>query len=443
MDISIRSTLTAGICTVAASAVVMAPALHPLPSAAPVQTHSALAVELTASTTTLSSQALEAFRAFVTSVAPGVNLPAPTDVPSTVADATPQNAASNVIDTVYSVARYWANYVALDLGPWLINWIPFGYLISDQIYIWYPSFVLPVVDSFVYQFLDPVVNDPFNWSVWADGLRAIANTAVSGAGAGIRSEINYLVSLQWFPIPLPPLPPLPFAAAAATPTALAASDPAATLANSIGEAVTDASRALTSGLQEMGRLANSELARAFNQLARDADALANSARAAVAAGEKFVSDAFGAPVALHDAAAAQLKPEGSHTGQTDGAAATEAVAAPSQIPASVVATLNTARPQPKTDSKTSSDDPAAASATADGDGATSDTSPGSGSLGHGKVKSDKLGTTARSGRGFTAGTPTAGKPSTPSLNTAGGGQPGNSHDSTGKRTAKKATASAN
>jgi hypothetical protein len=439
MEISIRSTLTAGICTVAASAVVMAPALHPLPSVAPVQTHSALAVELTASATTLSSQALEAFRTFVSSVAPNVNLPAPTDVPSTVADATPQNAASNVIDTVYSVARYWANYVALDLGPWLINWIPFGYLISDQIYIWYPSFVLPVVDSFVYQFLDPVVNDPFNWSVWADGLRAIADTAVSGAGVGIRSEINYLVSLQWFPIPLPPLP---FAATAALPTALAATDPTAALADSVDKAITDASRVLASGLQEMGRLANSELAHAFNQFARDADALAKSARAAVAAGEKFVTDALGAPVALLDAAA-QLKPEGSLGSQTDGAAATEAVAAPSQIPASVVATLNTARPQPKAGSKTSSDDPTAASATADSDGATPDTSQGSGSLGHGKAKSDKLGTKARPGRGFTAGTPTAGKASTPSLNTTGGGQPSNSHDTTGKRTTKKAMASAN
>ena len=44
-----------------------------------------------------------------------------------------QNVASDVIDSVYSFTRYWANYVALDLGPWLINWVPFAtWFRSDQ-----------------------------------------------------------------------------------------------------------------------------------------------------------------------------------------------------------------------------------------------------------------------------------------------------------------------
>lgn len=141
----------------------------------------------------------------------------------------PQNAASNIIDAVYAVSRYWANYVSLELGPWLINWIPFGYLISDQIYIWYPDFVLPVVDSFVYDFLDPVVNDPFNLAVWFDGIGVIINTAVDGVVNGIVSEVDYFLSLQWLPFPIPPLPGLPLAglASEATPvTALVTSDEA-------------------------------------------------------------------------------------------------------------------------------------------------------------------------------------------------------------------------
>ncbi|QZT60974.1 hypothetical protein [Mycolicibacterium austroafricanum] len=154
--------------------------------------------------------------------------PASADAPAAAADGqaldgpVAQNAASDLIDTVYSISRYWANYVSLDLGPWLINWIPFGYLISDQIYIWYPNFVLPVVDSFVYDFLDPVVNDPLNPAVWLDGIGDIINTALTGAYNGVVGEIQYALSFDWFPIPLPPLPPFPplpiFDAADSTPT---------------------------------------------------------------------------------------------------------------------------------------------------------------------------------------------------------------------------------
>jgi len=134
----------------------------------------------------------------------------------------PLNAASNFIDAVYSVTRYWANYVSLELGPWLINWVPFGYLVSDQISIWYPSFVLPVVDSFVYDFLDPVVNDPLNLGVWLKGVGDIVNTAVTGVYNGVVSEIDYVLSFGWFPIPLPPLPdfPLPGLASDSTPAAM-------------------------------------------------------------------------------------------------------------------------------------------------------------------------------------------------------------------------------
>jgi hypothetical protein len=116
--------------------------------------------------------------------------------------------------------RYWANYFALELGPWALGWVPFGYLISDQIYIWYPTAVLPTADSFVYDFLDPVVNDPLNPAVWAAGLTAVANTAGNGITTGIQQEINYVLSLQWLPFPIPPLP---FAATApAGPAAAAA-----------------------------------------------------------------------------------------------------------------------------------------------------------------------------------------------------------------------------
>ncbi|AQT79047.1 hypothetical protein B1R94_06835 [Mycolicibacterium litorale] len=224
MTASARPYLTAGIAALAASAVVIAPVQAPSP--API---TPAAVRLSA-----------AVQSLVPPAAAAAVVLGPADIVATAAPAghrasqlssvqagvqtsvQANNAASNAIDSVYGVARYWANYVSLELGPWLLGFVPFGYLISDQIYIWYPTFTLPVVDSFVYDFLDPVVNDPLNPAVWANGLNAIATTAGNGLNSGITQEINYIVSLQWLPFPIPPLPPLPFAAAVAPAAAQAA-----------------------------------------------------------------------------------------------------------------------------------------------------------------------------------------------------------------------------
>ncbi|CAN3129793.1 hypothetical protein ACNUDN_17830 [Mycobacterium sp. smrl_JER01] len=178
-------------------------------------------------------------------LAPGGGSPASPDTSAdardsdrALADPEAQNAASDLINGVYSISRYWANYVSLELGPWLINWIPFGYLISDQIYIWYPDFVLPVVDSFVYDFLDPVVNDPLNLSVWVNGIGRIIDTALTGVYNGIVGEVQYVLSGGWFPFPLPPLPnfPLPSAAdSASTTVALAGTEAADEQTDAAGE----------------------------------------------------------------------------------------------------------------------------------------------------------------------------------------------------------------
>ncbi len=185
MGVSVRSVLTAGVATLTATAIVAAPVVSPpAPAAPPAVTWS---VQNTAS------------------VAPNLFTLAPPPSPDAVV--APMNAASNVIDTVYEFTRRWANYASLDLAPWALSFVPFGYLISDQIFIWYEPFVLAVTDAFVYDFLDPVVNDPLNLGVWAAGIGAIADAAVNGVIAGVRGEINYALSLQWLPFPIPPLPP--------------------------------------------------------------------------------------------------------------------------------------------------------------------------------------------------------------------------------------------
>lgn len=223
MTVSVRSCLTAGVATLTAGVLAVAPVHAPDPASVTVDT-----VRLSAAVTPLAQP--------VNSAAAALGLvDAGAGAVQAQAAVQPYNAASNVINAVYSVSRYWANYMSLDLGPWLIGWIPGGYLINDQIYIWYPTFTLPVVDSFVYDFLDPVVNDPLNPAVWSAGLSAIANTAWNGVVSGVQQEINYLLTLQWFPIPLPPFPPFPFAATAAAPLAPAAADtgPATTQADEV------------------------------------------------------------------------------------------------------------------------------------------------------------------------------------------------------------------
>lgn len=145
--------------------------------------------------------------------APSVMLTPPKLEPVVVnAEIDQLNAASDLINSVYGVTKEWANYASLELAPWALGWVPFGYLVSEQIYIWYPGgtwrpgFVIPVTDSFVEDFLDPVVNDPLDLGTWTSGVGAIANAAVDGVVGGIGNEIRYALSLDWLPIPLPPLP---------------------------------------------------------------------------------------------------------------------------------------------------------------------------------------------------------------------------------------------
>ncbi|OYN80241.1 hypothetical protein [Mycolicibacterium sphagni] len=225
MTVSTRSYLTAGV----AAMVVGATAIVPLQRSAPTSI-SAEAVRLSAAVQPLVSQ-VNAAAATLGQVDTAAAVATPTQ-PRAQAAVQANNNASDAIDAAYSVIMYWSNYLVLDVAPYLLGWIPFGYLISDQINIWYPTFTVPVANSFVYDFLDPVVNDFWNPTVWRDGLTAIAQTAFSGLGTVVNQEISYFWSLAWFPFPLPPLPPL--AALAATKTAAAASTTAKTTTATTG-----------------------------------------------------------------------------------------------------------------------------------------------------------------------------------------------------------------
>lgn len=211
MGVSVRSALLAGIATFSAAAIAIPGSVTP-----PVQERTApvaLVAHVSAPPAPVAPTVLtgkdEKPVAILSAGPQGVQLvPVISEAAVAPGDVTALNAASDVINSVYAFTRYWANYAALDLAPFVLQFIPFGYLVTAQINIWYPQ-LLGVTDAFVYQFLDPVVNNPLNAAAWVNGLVAIGNAAVNGVINGVIGEINYF--LGWLPIP-----PWPFAATAAT-----------------------------------------------------------------------------------------------------------------------------------------------------------------------------------------------------------------------------------
>ena len=212
MGVSVRRYLAVGTAAVAASAIVGAPVRPPgpVPSAQPV---SVARIDLAAAARPLvvtppDRAELTAARDALTRLAPDLAQPLA---------AAPQNAASNAIVAAYEFVMYWASY-GVDLANYVLQFIPFGYLISAQVDIVYDTLVVPIGNSIVYDLVVPVVNDPLNIWSYVNGLAAVGSTTVvSLINAGI-AEFNYFFG--WL---IPPLPPLPFAAAAAveeTPEAL-------------------------------------------------------------------------------------------------------------------------------------------------------------------------------------------------------------------------------
>lgn len=217
MTVSTRSYLTAG----TAAMVVGAMAITPVQPSAPASI-TADTVRLAAAVQPLVNDVNTAAATF------GQATPATvTQQPHSQKSAQANNNVSDAINTAYGVIMYWADYLANQLGPYLLGWVPFGYLISDQIYMWFNYFTVPVADSFVYDFLDPVVNDFWNPVVWGTGLAAFANTTGAALRQTIGQEITYLITLQWLPFPIPPLPPLPLAALKTPAGAAKAADAAA------------------------------------------------------------------------------------------------------------------------------------------------------------------------------------------------------------------------
>lgn len=137
--------------------------------------------------------------------------PAPAASPSGTAAAaatgpTVANAITNGIDQAYQFIQYWVDY-GVDLAQWGAGFIPvIGGLVSAQIGIVYDNLVRPVANSFVYNLVDPIINDP--------SFSSIVNSFGRFGSDIVNSVINFAwAEARYF---LPPLPPLPGLALQAT-----------------------------------------------------------------------------------------------------------------------------------------------------------------------------------------------------------------------------------
>lgn len=127
--------------------------------------------------------------------------------------AVPQNSASNAIDAIYQSARGAVTY-GVQLASYVLQFVPLGYLISDQLNILYYNLGLPIADSIVYGLIDPVVNDPLNPAVYVNGIATVGQTTVNAAINTAVAEFNNFFG--WLIPPLPPVAAVKSVAAAGT-----------------------------------------------------------------------------------------------------------------------------------------------------------------------------------------------------------------------------------
>jgi hypothetical protein len=237
MSASARSYFMGGIAVVCASVIAIASAVAPPPDVT-------VPANRPVATQVLSEATVELLAA-AQRMAPVVVSPAPAVTAAAAAPA-PQNAASDLIITAWNAVLPWIDY-GVNLTDYVLGFIPYGYLIGDQVSIVYYSLVRPVANTFVVNLLAPVVNAPLNINSYLNGLVALGSVTVTSLiNLGIN-EFNYFFG--WL---IPPIPPIGLAAEAAaaelTTTALAAPtsvtpEETATVVEKHSTAATDATAA--------------------------------------------------------------------------------------------------------------------------------------------------------------------------------------------------------
>jgi hypothetical protein len=233
MNASVRSRLAAGVAALAVTSLAVAQTSAPLPRPASTPTHAPVA--LAASVRALPveparPEQLAAAGAALHRIDPDASVRVPVALAVTPnANATTNasattNAAADIspagINEGYEWLLGWVTY-GVQVAQYALQFVPYlGPFIGNQIGIVYYNLVVPIADSVVYGFIDPVVSDPLNINTWIAGVSAVATTtALALVNTGV-AELNYFFG--WLIPPIPPIGSFPFSAANATTTAAAA-----------------------------------------------------------------------------------------------------------------------------------------------------------------------------------------------------------------------------
>ena len=193
MTISARSALMAGLATVTASAVLVAPSVQPLPPPKPT-------IQLAASSVTAQPLALPAeYSAQLAEWWQELFLPSADrsfPAPPTQPLPTPGSVPSS-LEATYHAIEPWVQY-GFEVAQYALGWVPYVGWLSGQVMIFY-FLGEGIVHAIVHNTLD-----------WLDGNGSFAQNL----GEGIRWSIDTLIQFginEWnyFLPPLPPLPPIP------------------------------------------------------------------------------------------------------------------------------------------------------------------------------------------------------------------------------------------
>ena len=206
MRISARSILMAGVTTATVGAVAIAPSVQPAPSPRP---QAAPTVQLAAQTVKLPDKAaLTTWLAALQRQSPNA---AGAVQPVAAAQAAPTaglfafpglgNAiigAYNFIEPIVAYGVEWAQY--------LVGWIPFGGLISDQIGIFYYDLIEPIARAITYNIAYWIGGSKSFLEALNDGILESANAGIGFLNAEIRWGWGFLPPLPFGPPQIPALP---------------------------------------------------------------------------------------------------------------------------------------------------------------------------------------------------------------------------------------------
>jgi hypothetical protein len=187
LNISARSALIAGVATVTASAVLIAPSVQPLPPPRP-------AIQLAAAVQPLAQPQFDP-ATFLIGIPPSLGTPFPTPQPPPPAPALGSFGSS--IQDIYNSVEFWVDY-GFEVGAWAFGWVPWIGWLAPQ--IWPIGYNLgeSIVRSIV-----------FNIADWLDGNVSFGEGLVNVGEDTIQAFINFGIAEWNFWLPNLPIPPLP------------------------------------------------------------------------------------------------------------------------------------------------------------------------------------------------------------------------------------------